>query len=131
MTALAVMLRRHNRIPENEIEGFTPRTFCDQLKRFGAFDSVGNLRTFLPIEYRFKLKYCGSFEYSREALEAAARDNGMMILKVAGKNAPYHYICLDEITPDDAVIIDSASDKRHLSEFETVYSFFRFTDRYK
>ena len=125
VTALAIMLRKHNRIPKDEIQEFTPRTFCDRLKIFKVFDSAGNLCSFLPIEYLYRIKYVGSQDYSYETLKTDASD-GMVLLKVKGNNAPFHFICLDKLTSNDAVIIDSASDKSHLSEFDEVYEILKF-----
>ena len=119
VTALAVMLRHYHIETQEDPNKFNPWTLNERLIRCGAFNASADLMI-ADIDLLYDLEYMGIIPYSREKIKEVYQSGEPFLITVPGINAPRHFIAPDYLTEDDMAVIDSASEKRFLSEYEKV-----------
>lgn len=119
VTALSIMLRHFNIEQQADPTKFNPWILNERLIHCGAFDAAADL--VLPdIDMLYDLEYAGAIVYSRESIIRIFQSGEPFLITVPGTNAPKHFIAPDALTEDDVAVIDSASEKRFLSEYDKV-----------
>ena len=119
VSALAMMLRRYEIEQQVDPTKFNPWILNERLIKCGAFNAAADLMI-ADIDLLYNLEYAGSVPYSREKLIEACHSEEPFLITVRGNNAPCHFIVPDYLTEEDFAVMDSASQKQFLSEFEEV-----------
>ena len=130
--ALAAMLRHYGIEKQSDVSRFNPWILNEKLIRCGAFSVAADLML-ADIDLLYELEYAGAVVYSREKLVEIYQSGEPFLITVSGTNAPRHFIAPDYLTEEDLAVIDSASEKRFLSEYEKVLELrlFRRCDTHK
>lgn len=130
--SLAFLLRYHGFEKETNTDIFNPWTFCERLIENQAFSPGADLEI-AAVSRLYPIGYLGVIDYSREALIDSVRSGYACLIVVRGKNGPFHFIVLEELTEDDAIVFDSKAGQRYLSEYAEVYQIrlFRRTEHIK
>lgn len=127
--SLAFLLRYHEIEKETDTKVFNPWILCEKLIGIGAFDSAADLEI-TAVSRLYPVGYLGVAEFSEEVLSEAAENGYACLLTVRGKNGPLHFIAMEKLTDDDAIVFDPKSGKRYLSEYSEIRQIrmFRLTD---
>lgn len=117
VTSLAIMLRHYNIEKEADTKSFNPWILNENLIKCGAFDDAADL-IMERVGRLYPLEYIGSAVYTKEKLLELYESGEPFLITVPGKRTARHFIAPDCPTEEDFVIIDPASSKTHLSEFD-------------
>ena len=125
VTALSIMLRHYNIEKQTDPNKFNPWVLNERFIKCGAFTEAADL-VVKNINLLYNLEYFGSVPYSRERLVQEYKSGEPFLITVSGVNAPRHCIVPELLTENDLKIIDSASEKSFLSEYESIFELLLF-----
>lgn len=114
VTSIAMLLRHHNVVTEQDVNRFNPWIFNEKLKAAGAFDSAANLYWARVSWVYPSFKYVGSKPYSLANIKSLYNSGYACVIKVNS----YHYVALRSVSGSKVTIMDPGYNRTSLSSYK-------------